>query len=189
VTVTDLLAEAARLLTANGYTEANPDLTGSWLPSNGRIFEDAYGVVGVVAYETWKDLEHGWPDAQASLGKLISDRVSRADPKSWEAYLVLLTPGVLGDEDRVTSQLIRGDTNSARKLLATGDELHSLANVERVLLPLLPLTTEVSVPDEGNLLDRLPELLDVEAGAVRTIVEAFRNQQPIIERLHQYLAR
>src|SRR5712691_8733135 len=162
MTVTDLLAEASRLLAENGYTEAGPTLTSSWLSSNGRIFEDAYGVVGVVAYETWNDLRSGWPDAQSSLAELISERVTRADPKSWEAYLVLLTPGVPGDEDRLDPQMIRADTNRVRKLLATGDELQSLANVERVLLPLLPLTAEVAVADEGNLLDRLPDLLDVD---------------------------
>ena len=144
-------------------------------------------MVGVVAYETWTDLRRSWPDAQSSLSDLISDHVTKADPKSWEAYLVLLTPGVIGNEDRLEPQLIRSDTNRVRKILATGDELRSISNVERVLLPLLPLTTEVSVADEGNLLDRLPDLLDGDPGVVRVIVDAFRKQEPILERLHQHI--
>jgi hypothetical protein len=187
LTVTDLLAEASRLLTENGYTAAEPGVGSAWLSSSGRVFEDAYGVVGLAVFETWSELRHSWPDAQSSLGELISRHLTRADAKSWEVYLVLLTPGVLGNDDQLESQLIRSDTNRARKLVATGAELQSISNVERVLLPLLPLTGDITVTDEGSLLDRLPDLLEVDQGAARVIVDAFRNQEPILERLHKYL--
>jgi hypothetical protein len=174
-------------LTENGYTAARPAVEGGWLSSTGRVFEDAYGVVGLGVFETWAELRHSWPDAQSSLGELISRHLTRADAKSWEVYLVLLTPGVIGNDEQLEPQLIRSDTNRARKLVATGAELRSISNVERVLLPLLPLTGDITVTDEGSLLDRLPELLTADQAALRVIINAFRKQEPILERLHQYL--
>ena len=66
-------------------------------------------------------------------------------------------------------------------LKATGD-------VERVLLPLLPVTGEVALDDQkGRALELLPDLLakrGIEADIVRLLVKALLDQQPLMETLH-----
>jgi len=81
---------------------------------------------------------------------------------------------------------IRSDTGRLRKLLATGEELQILGDVERVLMPLLPLH-EVDSADQGSTLSMLPDVLSAKGlprDAVEIVVKAFLDQQPLLERLH-----
>src|ERR687892_417150 len=91
LTTPQLLAAASELLESGGYNSVQQ--ADGWTPHS-RVFEDPYGVVAVVAYETWTDLAETWPDDQGRLVDLISAHLRRPEPKSWEGYLVLLTPGV-----------------------------------------------------------------------------------------------
>jgi hypothetical protein len=134
LTTTNLLAAATKLLSNGGYTRAQT-LTGpQWPAANAGVFEDSFGIVAVIIYETWRDLESTWSEAQAAFVELISKQFTSNDAKAWDGYLVLLTPAAAEYSD-VTK--IRYDTTRVRKLVATGDELKTLADVGRVLLPLL----------------------------------------------------
>lgn len=188
LTVTDILAAATRLLETGGYRRAERDLGDAWPSGSARVFEDAYSIVAVVAFETWSSLSTSWPDAQAALVELISAAVSNADPKAWDGYLVLLTPGEPSDEQRADAGEIRYNTSRLRKLVATGRDLSFLSDVERALSPLLPLNVDVEATDRASVLELLPDLLAPRGARredVRVLLDAFHAQQPLIEALHR----
>lgn len=192
LTATDLIAAASMSLEAGGYSRVSDDKLGGWAIGDARLYEDPYSVVSLIVYEAWSELASSWTDAQAELVELMSAYMTSADPKSWEGYLVLLTPGsATGDEVQSLSS-IRYDISRVRKLVGTGDELKQISDVERTLLPLLPLEAAPSGDGEGSVLDLLPSLLagqGIEAGAVESIIDAFAAQQPLVESLHEYRSR
>lgn len=127
--------------------------------------------------------------SQGHLVELISAHLTGPEPKSWEGYLVLLTPGQ--SPTLAGSQLaeIRYDTNRVRKLVATGDDLRTLDEVEQALLPLLPLQVGSPLESGPALLERLPALLaerGIDVEAARTVVNAFTANESILERLHAF---
>jgi hypothetical protein len=187
LTTTDLIAAATQILVDGGYAlipldEAVLGAAGS------RCFEDTYGVVAVVVYSTWSDLANSWFEAQAQLIDLMSRNLSEGDPKAWEGYLVLMTPGVpdLPNSDDVDA--IRYDTTRLRKFVATGDDMSTLTDIDRVLSPLLPLSAEPQTAAEETVLEHLPDLLaksGVDRNFVRAIVSAYRTQRPLLEALDE----
>ena len=185
LTTSQLLAAASDLLSSGGYNAVEP--VGGW-PATSRLFEDPYGIVAVVVYETWSELAGAWPDAQGRFVELISSHLDRPEPKSWEGYLVLLTPAPSPLSARPDLAQIRYDTNRVRKLVAAGDDLATLDDVETALLPLLPLKVDAQVEMGAGLIDRLPDLLarrGIDVGASRAVVEAFKANESILERLHE----
>jgi len=188
-TVTELLANATRILENHGYRRVNIDITENWQTSNVRLFEDDYGIVAVVVYDTWGDLSSNWVDAQASLVELLSKYTTHYDPKSWEGYLVLLTPSPVARQNSLELTEIRYDISRVRKLVATGDDIKTLDDVRQILLPLLPLKVETINEIGESVLNILPELLS-ERGLprkeVEIIIDAFLERKPIVEHLHKY---
>lgn len=185
LTTSQLLAAASETLTSGGY-EAVPTPT-DWSHSNCRFFEDPYGIVAVFTYETWSSLAGTWHEAQGSLVELISTYLAKPEPKSWEGYLVLLTPSAVPLDSRSELAEIRYDTGRVRKLVATGEDLETLEQVEQALLPLLPLVVEAQVEAGEALLGRLPSLLEpqgIDPSATRLVVEAFGRNESILEQLH-----
>ena len=188
-TVTELLANATKILENHGYRRVNIDITENWQTSNVRLFEDDYGIVAVVVYDTWGDLSSNWVDAQASLVELVSKYTTRYDPKSWEGYLVLLTPSPVARQDSLELTEIRYDISRVRKLVATGDDIKTLDDVRQVLLPLLPLKVETINEVGESVLNMLPELLSkrgLPKKAVETVIDAFLERKPFVENLHKY---
>jgi hypothetical protein len=186
LTSTDILAAASETLNSNGYSRVARDATDEAWGANGRLFEDACGIVGVVVYETWSELSSRWLDAQALLVELISQNLNSSEAKAWEGYLVLLTCAVLPSGAGMEADRIRYDTVRVRKLLATGEELQTIDDVPRVLMSLLPLD-KVDLAGQESTLSMLPELLSAKGlpkGAVEVLVKAFLEQQPLLERLH-----
>ena len=189
LTVTELLANATKTLETHGYKRVNLDLAESWQTSNVRLFEDDYGIVAVVVYDTWGDLSSNWVDAQASLVELVSKYTTSYDAKSWEGYLVLLTPSLVAKQDRLKLTEIRYDISRVRKLVATGDDIKTLDDVRQVLLPLLPLQVETINEVGEGVLGMLPKLLSnrgLPEKAVETVVNAFLEQRSIVQNLHKY---
>ena len=183
-TVTDLMAAASAVLTANGY-QAILGRSG-WESPSARIFEDQYNVVGVVGFETCNELMRSWPDMQGSMVDLISGNIAQIESKSWDGYLVLLTPGI-STADAAELESIRYDTTRLRKLVATGDDLRGPTDIERVLLPLLPLAQERMNLSQSSALDMLPALLanqNIPSETTQLLVQAFQNQAPLMESLH-----
>lgn len=189
LTVSQLLAAASGVLTSSGYTEAaaSPSVGGSsYAP---RIFEDAYGIVAVHGFETWRQLVGHWNIAQGQLVDLISTHLRAPEPKAWDGYLVLLTPAPLAPAERVTLNNLRNDIMRVRKLVATGEDLGTLDDVRRALLPLLPLGTEEAFESPVGLLALLPDLLGVEGishPVTQVVIEAFTANESMLERLHEF---
>jgi hypothetical protein len=192
LTSTDILAAASEALVLGGYGRIAESVSAR-VAGSARIFEDPYSVVQLVVYETWADLETNWTDAQAVLVELISKYVVSTEPKAWDGYLVLLTPSILPAAAREQAIQIKNNFNRVRKFLATGDDLKTTSDVERLLLPLLPLTSEVPRSDQSTrVLDSLPDILSkrgIDRGAVEALVRAFASHQPLLENLHRYLSK
>lgn len=187
LTATDIIAAATECLSSAGYLVIESDKTTAWTRGPGRLFEDPYSVVGVVVFDTWADLSHGWGDAQAGLVEMMSAHLGRAEPKAWDGYLALFTPAILPKEQTARAQSIRYDTTRLRKLLATGNELTNLAAVRDTLLPLLPMGEHVASESQESALDRLPRLLGkrgFEEDMIRELIQAFRDQRSLMEALH-----
>lgn len=181
----ELLAAASDLLERHGYhriTDADSGTDGY----GGRYYEDEYGVVSVVVYETWSNLLDSWPEDQSRLVRLMSEHMQKTDFKAWDGYLVVLSPGSPPLEQRSAVEEIRYDVTRVRKLIAVGSELRNLNDVERTLLPLLPIEGLESDADELSALDMLPDLLSsrgIDPTVTAAIVDAFREQQSLLERL------
>ncbi len=187
MTTSQLLAAASEVLQEGGYTSV--PATNGWFDSDSRLFEDPYGIVAVFAYATWGDLSATWQDAQGRLVELISTHLRSPEPKAWEGYLVLITSSPTPLDARSELAEIRYDTNRVRKLVATGDELLTLDDVEQALLSLLPLKVEAQVEAGAALLERLPELLrehGLEPEAAHVVIRAFLANESPLERLHEF---
>lgn len=148
-----------------------------------RCFEDSVSIIGLIEFATWTALETRWLDAQSALVGLLSERLNRNDPKAWEGYLLLFTTD--DPPNAAALDAIRRDTTRLRKIVTTGSELESLSDVERSLLPVLPLSSGRVDGARGRVLDRLPELLaatGIDENLVRRVVGAFDdNRNPMEE--------
>jgi hypothetical protein len=184
-----ILGEAERILSENGY-HVEREREGIELPK-GRslVAEDIYGIIALVIYDTWTDLEENWANTQGAVVDFLSKKLPRTEPKTWEAYLLLITPIPSTDGILHKAEEIRHDVTRLRKLVITGDDLKGLNDVERILRPLLPLEELTVDLGTKDLLDMLPELfsqIDIDRGAAEAIVEAYKNDEPLLERLHRY---
>jgi hypothetical protein len=189
LTTTDILAAASEYLIDAGYRRIDSVELGRLAKTGVRLFEDAYGIVAVAVYDTWRELSESWPEAQAALVEVISQHIGQSEAKAWDGYLVLFTPSILASEARLEAANIRYNTSRLRKLVAAGDELRTLLDVQRAVLPLLPLEANVELKDQESALEVLPELLS-EKGlpqqAVTVVIQAFLEQLPILESLHSH---
>ena len=186
LTSTNLIAAASQLLINGGYHQISQRFE-KWDTSTSRLFEDEYNVVGIGIFDTCGELLQTWPDLQGSLVDVISSQVGHEEGKSWDGYLVLLTPSAAPSK-HAELEAVRYNTTRLRKLVATGDELQSPTDVERVLRRLLPLSQESANLSQESALDLLPKLLadqGIPKETTQLIVDAFRNQSPLLDRLHE----
>ncbi len=183
-----LLAEVHRLLSESKYAIREDSDEVLRLPRERCLLaEDRYGVVAVAVYDTWSELAEDWTNVQAALVEEMSIRLDPAEPKAWDGYLVLLTPSQAPrDSEGISS--ITHDTGRLRKLGASGENLSTLSDVERAILPLMPIDARPVHTSGMALLDSLPELL-ARRGVARSdseaVVQAFRTRQPLVEALHE----
>ena len=185
-TVTNLTAATSKTLSDAGFREVSTASPNDWKAAVVRVYEDEYSIVCVAIYETWADLDSHWMLDQANLIDLMSRNILRADPKSWEGYLVLLTPSIVPSSERERANLIQRDTSHVRKLFADGGELKEIGDVTRLLLPLMPLEEQGPLLSQ-NILDTLPEMLSkhgVDKEIAQVAIAAFRAQRPIIPEVH-----
>ncbi len=149
-----------------------------------RCFEDSVSIIGLIDFPTWTALENRWLDAQGALVRLLSERLNRNDPKAWEGYLLLFT---LDDPPNAAAlDAIRRDTTRLRKIVTTGAELVEVSDVDRALLPVLPLDASSVDTSTGRALDRLPELLadtQIDEQLIRRVVGAFDDNRGPMEEI------
>jgi hypothetical protein len=190
LTATSLSAAAHDVLERAGYKVAATE--GAWQTSWGRVYEDPYSIAAVSVFETWAGLQDQWLTLQSALAGLIAENFAKAEPKAWEGYLVLLTPSIVPTASKAEATDIRRNTQHIRKLVGTGDEITTLRDVDRVLLPLLPLPEAEASDSSVNALSLLPAILSeqgIRRDAVDEVVRAFTSQQPLLERLHEHLTQ
>jgi hypothetical protein len=188
LTPTNLLASASNYLAEAQYAQISAARLDGLETLGGRFFEDDYRVVMLIVFDTWSELHEDWTRAQASLVELISTHMTRAIEKSWDGYLALLTLDPCPPSMRDEIDKIRYDTFRVRKLVAAGDELGGLGEVERALLPLLPIETKVDSEEEISALDLLPDLLaqeGIEQHATELLLRAFQERTSLVEALHR----
>lgn len=186
-TATTLLAATTEFLGTAGFRPVTPGGSLDWGSSHVRLFEDPYSLAAVVVYDTSQELFNRWPDAQAALVNIVSERLVKTDAKTWDVYLVLLTPAFIDDAAGHDANSIRYDTSHVRKLVAAGDELLTLDDVKRAVLPLLPVSPVVLAPPR-DVLEQLVEALadrGIERGDVERVVNAFETNKPLIAALKQ----
>jgi hypothetical protein len=147
LSTTAILRYTLDRLTSGGYSTAVPEPDDA-LPEKSALAEDPFGIALVAVYETWSELVESWADAQGYLVRRISDSLSSTNPKAWDGYLLLVTPTYC--ESERAEDAIRYDTSRVRKFVGTGDTIRSLADLDAVLLPLLPLNDS----DFGNNSDK-----------------------------------
>jgi|SRR6266850_2997220 len=192
LTVTDLIAGSSAVLEAAGYRAVSREAS-TEVPGSVRLFEDPYAIVGIGVFDTFTELRHTWPEVQGFMVDLMSRSLVQGDAKAWDGYLVLLTPGIPDRDSEVDAEAIRSDTVRLRKLVATGTELLEPSDVERVLLPLLPIGPELRVQDSGaSVLDLLPDVLSrkgIPAEATAAVMKAFEEQRPLLEGLHEIISQ
>lgn len=186
MTTTDLIAASSSVLEAGGY---QPIRTGfpEWDTASTRLFEDKYNVVGVAVFTTSAELLASWADLQGALVGVISRHVGQSESKAWDGYLVLLTTGIAPSHD-AEIEALRYDTTRLRKLVATGDDLSTPGDVERLLRPLVPLRTAQGSASELTALDLLPGLLaeqGINEGTTELLVKSFIDQEPLMDALHR----
>ena len=193
LTVTNLLAAVTDFLSRGRYQRIMHEETSGGWSSSSRLFEDSYGIVAVVVYDSWSEVAKAWAEDQERLVNLISSHMGEDDPKAWDGYLVLLTPGVLPSRaDELLATTIRYNTSRVRKLVATGVDLRTLGQVEQVLRPLLPLDQADNAAESSNILSTLPDLLasrGIERSDTETLLDAFESQQSLMEALHETEAK
>jgi len=187
LTVTNLLAAATDFLARGGYVRLlEEEASEGWSPGS-RLFEDSYGVAAVIVYDSWSEVANVWAEDQERLVAMMSRHMRDTDPKSSDGYLVLLTPGVLpSQDDELLATTIRYNTSRVRKLLATGEDLQTLGQVEHVLRPLLPLDEADATTERESILSVLPDLLTsrgIERPVAEAVLRAYVNQESLMEAL------
>lgn len=185
LSASSMIALASETLSSNGYRVVRDITDMKKLRDQALLAEDSYSVISVVAFETWQQLEKDWAEAQADLVDLLARRLTRSAPKAWDGYLVLLSAGE--PLDRLAVDRIERDTSRVRKIVATGARLRTSADVSRVLDLLLPLDLPSDISALEDVLDALPELMKttVDGAKLKIVVDAFRNGEPPLERLHE----
>lgn len=185
LSASELLSVASSHLASNGYTVVRDMSVGEYSGERGFVAEDDFGVVSLLVFDTWTQLEEEWRGAQADLVSLLSARLARSAPKAWDGYLVLFCAGYAEDVSSVHQ--IERDTTRVRKIIATGENLLTIGDVETALDLLLPLKLPKESAAMKGALEILPELIpSVDAGAIQTLVDAFRSSEPPLERLHSF---
>ena len=184
---TTLLASSAKFLTDAGYRLVGSDAAADWHTAGSKLFEDPYSLVGVVVYDTWSELIEGWPDAQAKLVDTMATRLSSTESKTWDGYIVLLTPGYSEPATEANVSLIRYDTTRVRKLVATGEDLRAIGDVKRVILSLLPLAS-VDLESPRDILTVLQRALakrGVDREDAELVITAFSRSESILPALYR----
>jgi hypothetical protein len=186
MTPTNLIAACSSVLEAGGYQAIRKGFA-EWNTTSTRLFEDKYNVVGIAVFTSSAELLSSWADLQGSLVDVILRHVGQTESKAWDGYLVLLTTGIAPSSDAEIEEL-RYDTTRLRKLVATGEDLATAGDVERLLRSLLPLRTPQGTIGQGTALDLLPEILaeqGINAQTTLALVKSFVEQESLMEALHQ----
>jgi hypothetical protein len=189
---TQLLAAAGELLKQGGYREVSNERLELLKSDKARLYEDLYAIVCLVVFPTWAELTSNWANIQADFVELLSKYLLRADAKTWDAYLVLLTPAMALEQWHEAEE-IRQDTTRIRKLVGTGEDLRSLGDVATLVSSLLPISSAGAVTDKTqtvwSLVYQSLEKKSVRRETIQSLVKAYEEQRNIMEALRNSLRK
>jgi hypothetical protein len=153
VNLTDstLLAAASNTLTAAGFQEVSVAAIKEIDPTRERLFEDAYSIVLVTAFQSAEELVGAWPAVQTGLAALITRTMARTDAKVWDGYLVLMLGRQPSRAEVPALSKIAYDTRRVRKIVVTPDMIGSDLDLTTALLPVLPLSELPSLGPRTSL--------------------------------------
>ena len=189
-TPTSLVAEATTVLERGGFQRIEPSFDARWPSMPARIFEDPYCIVALLVFDTWAELRDTWADAQGALAELISASIQQREPKAWDGYLALLTPAEAGVQHAEVDR-IRYDVTRVRKLVGTGEDLATLDDVNRILLPVLPFAPVLPESAPRAAIDLIPGILEAKGTPLpiaQALVDAFSRHEPLVEALHREIS-
>ena len=190
ITTGAIIGHASRTLKENGYRVVNAEEHSVSLGESALLAEDEYVIVAVKVLDTVGELIARWADVQSEFVAYLDDCLSQADPKVWECYLLLLSPGTPTESQISRIERIRLNTNRVRKLVVAGSALQTIQDVTEAMSPILPLKNLASLTEQGSGLKNLPTLLaryGADSGSVRVIVEAFEKEKSLFKELNEYL--
>lgn len=190
LTLSAIIGQAKKTLEDNGYRVVRTSELQLTIHEFSLLAEDQFAIVAVSAYETVKELVDRWADIQADLVHYFDKRLSRADPKLWECYLILLSPSTPSSSQKDKIEQIRYDTREIRKIIVTGHDLETTKDVSDALLPVLPMEKIESLAENKSDLEELPFILaqhGADPESVRIVVRAFDQQGSIMQELHEHL--
>lgn len=169
------LTDIADALAGAGYTTETGELAGH----AAVLAEDPHAAIGCIELDEWtQDLEEQISDAQASLTRWAS---RAGATRSWDVYLfVHLTVHPPDEAGLRTVERIEADTREARKLLRVAVP-SKVRDLERALLPLLPLRTTAAL-DLGDPFARLREELtdmDIEPRVAEGAIASFLQSEEV----------
>jgi hypothetical protein len=188
LTLSTIAAAAKECLAQSGYRilgETSEKIVAH--SSIAGMFEDEYGLVGLALFESWPSLVDSWADAQSVVVARMSAGLTRSEAKAWDGYLVLLTPGIVPPEGLRELTRIRYNTTRVRKLVGAGEDLKTVTDVRRVLLPLLPTTVANVAPSQNvfELFQNVMERRGITRESTRPLVEAFQRRESMVQALYE----
>jgi hypothetical protein len=108
------------------------------------LFEDESIMGFVASFETPEQLLEKWRDQQARFIAKLAVPLRRAARKSWNCYAILLSSASAPPALRPQLATLEEDLTLTRKLVGGG--VSSEEDVERVLMPILPIRHQLSNP-------------------------------------------
>ncbi|MEP6341983.1 MAG: hypothetical protein ABJ275_01610 [Maricaulaceae bacterium] len=192
--MTEVLSESVLMsLTAEAFSDSGYSIKREFISDENvsrkfdLLAEDDFGFVGLEIYNTWEELVRGWSDTQASLVRLVSQKIARTAPRFFDAYLVLICRSPINENYEKFE--IERDTNRVRKIIVTSEELISSAVYLRSLGQLLPLEVGAKLDEKPDPLETLPDLLrdNVDPELSKIAIDAYKDLQSPIEAIHKAL--
>lgn len=177
-----LLGAVANTLVAAGFRRVEEQRERR--PTDLLLFEDAFAIVAAGVFESCDRLIREWSACQGWLVETMSAHLSKAEAKSWDGYLVLLTTSLPTELEQLALEHITRDTSHTRKLVASGERLRTLVDVDAALAPFLPVVSASQQGNPGAILDDVRRLLrthGVRPATSEAIVDAFINQENMVE--------
>jgi len=149
------------------------------------LFEDESIMGFVASFETAEQLLEKWKEQQGQFIAKLAVPLRRAARKSWNCYAILLSRASAPPALRPELTSLEEDLTLTRKLV--GDGISSDEDVERVLMPILPIRHQLANPqiDQESPSSRLTSwsgearrLLETNEASPIDLIETLLGDQP-----------
>jgi len=156
----NLIEETGALLRQAGFKISVPPATSGTV----LYFEDANVLGFAKQFSSATELLGSWESEQDGFLRRHSSALRAEPAKAWNVYSVLLCSVACPSELRTAFEAIEEDFRGSRKIARAG--LMSPSDVERALLPLLPIRATVVLQTQDPLLLVRERLRDTPANVI-----------------------